>query len=123
MSLTCENAAHVITVYEHEPDGYRVLWNEQTGAVRVAPDGEWLQPRMEGLYKSAFDGRAQMRQGLRQWRDRAKALESAIEPFARLLQGTSGRIPVERLSASDWHELIKAYKGRAPFDPDALDAE
>lgn len=34
----------------------------------------------------------------------------AMKPFAELVLTTDGRIPHERLSLSDWHELTKAYK-------------
>ena len=36
--------------------------------------------------------------------------KKVIEPFAAIVIGTSGRIPTERLSAHDWHELIKFYE-------------
>jgi hypothetical protein len=38
------------------------------------------------------------------------ALETAIAPFAAIVEETSGRIPYERLSAADWHALVKAYR-------------
>lgn len=34
----------VITVYESEPGGHSVLWDQATGGVKVQPDGEWLMP-------------------------------------------------------------------------------
>ena len=37
-------------------------------------------------------------------------LRTAMKPFARLVSTTSGRIPYERLSAADWHGLVKAYE-------------
>ena len=36
------------------------------------------------------------------------ALREAVKPFSRLVHGTSGRIPTERLSFADWHALAKA---------------
>lgn len=36
--------ASIVTVYWS--DGVRVEWNEETGAVRVLPDGNWLYPAM-----------------------------------------------------------------------------
>lgn len=41
-------------------------------------------------------------------------LYKATVPFVRLLKGTSGRIPVERLSHADWHELCKAFDECSP---------
>lgn len=38
------------------------------------------------------------------------ALREAIAPFVLLMKGTRGRIPTERLSFADWHELSKAWK-------------
>ena len=35
------------------------------------------------------------------------ALRTVVKPFARL-NGTSGRIPTERLPLADWHALAKA---------------
>lgn len=37
------------------------------------------------------------------------ALRAAMKPFAELMATTNGRIPYERLSAADWHGLVKAY--------------
>lgn len=37
------------------------------------------------------------------------ALVKAIKPFADVMHASSGRIPVEKLSLRDWHELVKAY--------------
>jgi hypothetical protein len=37
-------------------------------------------------------------------------LLEAVAPFAKLVCSTSGRIPVEKLSFADWHELVKAYE-------------
>jgi len=37
------------------------------------------------------------------------ALLLACEPFVNLVEGTSGRIPVEHLSGADWRSLCKAY--------------
>lgn len=36
-------------------------------------------------------------------------LYKAVGPFVKLLTNSQGRIPTERLSAADWHELAKAY--------------
>lgn len=41
---------------------------------------------------------------------RVHDLQDAMRPFAELLETTSGRIPVERLSAADWHKLAEAYR-------------
>lgn len=35
-------------------------------------------------------------------------LAAACVPFVNLVDSTSGRIPTERLSCADWHELSKA---------------
>lgn len=43
-------------------------------------------------------------------REENERLRKAIEPFARLVSETNGRIPVERLSFCNWHDLSKAYK-------------
>ena len=37
----------------------------------------------------------------------------AVEPFAQLVKTTDGRIPTERLSASDWHKLTQAFENAA----------
>lgn len=42
--------------------------------------------------------------------ERVRDLEEAMRPFAELVETTSGRIPVERLCAADWHKLAKAYR-------------
>jgi hypothetical protein len=42
---------------------------------------------------------------------RVAELEKAIQPFAELVRTTNGRIPHERLSAADWHELAKVASG------------
>jgi len=52
--------------------------------------------------EAAVNGRREFRQMYRNLRD-------AIKPFADAMNNTSGRIPVEYLSLSDWHNLIKAY--------------
>jgi hypothetical protein len=36
-------------------------------------------------------------------------LLEAVEPFAELVNETSGKIPFERLSFANWHALAKAY--------------
>lgn len=38
----------------------------------------------------------------------------AIRPFVELIEATNGRIPAERLSAADWHSLVKAYRSITP---------
>ena len=53
------------------------------------PQSHALPPGMERLYK-------------------------AVQPFVKLMRNTSGRIPYERLSAADWHELDKAYTEATP---------
>ena len=42
-----------------------------------------------------------------QLRAELTALREAVQPFVRLMKGTSGRIPTERLSFADWHALAK----------------
>ena len=42
-------------------------------------------------------------------REKVRELVCAMEPFARLMNTTSGRIPVEQLSLANWHDLVKAY--------------
>ena len=41
-------------------------------------------------------------------RDELQAIRQAAIPFIKLVKGTSGRIPTERLSASDWNNLCRA---------------
>jgi len=51
-------------------------------------------------------------------REKARDLVCAMEPFARLVNTTSGRIPVEQLSLANWHDLAKAYnKANTPDEP------
>ena len=40
--------------------------------------------------------------------DEIERLRAAMEPFARIVLNSSGRIPTERLSLADWHGLTKA---------------
>jgi len=40
------------------------------------------------------------------------ALREAVKPFAAIINETSGRIPTERLSLADWHNLVKAFNKR-----------
>jgi len=42
-----------------------------------------------------------------------QTLRKAVRPFAALVETTSGRIPTERLSLADWHNLAKAMKGES----------
>lgn len=37
------------------------------------------------------------------------ALRKAVNPFVAIVYGTSGRIPTERLSFANWHDLTKAF--------------
>lgn len=37
------------------------------------------------------------------------AIRKAVAPFYTVAIGNAGRIPTERLSAADWHNLWKAY--------------
>lgn len=37
-------------------------------------------------------------------------LKAAMQPFVDLVESTNGRIPYERLSAADWHALVKAFR-------------
>ena len=39
-------------------------------------------------------------------------LRRAVAPFAAIVSGTSGRIPTERLSLANWHDLVKAFNRR-----------
>lgn len=36
-------------------------------------------------------------------------LRKAVGPFAVLIKTTNGRIPTERLSLANWHDLVKAF--------------
>lgn len=48
---------------------------------------------------------------------RLRAIEEAVKPFVNIVKHSVGRIPVEKLSLSDWHELCKAAKAiTAPED-------
>ena len=38
------------------------------------------------------------------------ALRKAVKPFYAFAVGNAGRIPTERLSHADWHNLWKAYE-------------
>jgi hypothetical protein len=40
-------------------------------------------------------------------RDHIHAMESAIEPFAKIVRDSDNRIPTERLSYANWHALTK----------------
>lgn len=40
---------YVITVYETEPGGISVLWDQSTGGVKVCPDGDWMVPSEGGV--------------------------------------------------------------------------
>lgn len=40
------------------------------------------------------------------------ALRDAVKPFAAIINETSGRIPTERLSLANWHDLVKAFNER-----------
>ena len=46
-----------------------------------------------------------------QLRAELAALRVAVRPFVKLVEGTSGRIPTERLSFADWHALVKVGAG------------
>jgi hypothetical protein len=37
------------------------------------------------------------------------ALRAAVSPFAAIVNETSGRIPTERLSLANWHDLVRAF--------------
>lgn len=39
-----------------------------------------------------------------------QGMRAAAAPFVRLVTETSGRIPTERLSFANWHDLAKAMK-------------
>ena len=53
-------------------------------------------------------------EALKETTERLVALRKAVKPFHDIAIGTSGRIPTERLSAHDWHELWKAYEMPPP---------
>jgi hypothetical protein len=36
-------------------------------------------------------------------------LRNAMKPFVDVAISTNGRIPHEKLSAANWHDLVKAY--------------
>lgn len=46
-----------------------------------------------------------------QLRAELSAIREAVQPFVKLMKGTSGRIPTERLSFADWHALAKVGAG------------
>jgi len=58
-------------------------------------------------YIAAVNGRREFRAAYR----KALAVVLAARPFAKIITESSGRIPTERLSLADWHELSKAMKG------------
>lgn len=69
---------------------------------------EAIQQRMLELRDLALRGLEAQR------RPYFERLHTAALPFVSLMRGTSGRIPVERLSFADWHELIKAHDDCPP---------
>lgn len=48
------------------------------------------------------------REQLRAKLEAAQRLRDAVKPFVKIVTASSGRIPHERLSAANWHELCKA---------------
>ena len=42
------------------------------------------------------------------------SLRKAVKPFYDVAIGNSGRIPTERLSHANWHNLWKAYQAPPP---------
>jgi len=63
---------------------------------------------------------AELTHELSDMREKARDLVCAMEPFAKLMNTTSGRIPVEQLSLANWHDLVKAYnKPLTAQEPDA----
>ena len=40
--------------------------------------------------------------------DELYALRKAVYPFTEILKASSGRIPVEKISAKNWHDLSRA---------------
>ncbi len=60
----------------------------------------------EDVYIAAINGRRELRAAYR----KALAVVRAVEPFAKIITESSGPIPTERLSLSDWHSLSKAMK-------------
>jgi hypothetical protein len=51
------------------------------------------------------------------WREielerRVHALKKAAKPFVDLMRSTDGRIPTERLSLENWHNLVKANSAK-----------
>lgn len=81
----------------HSIRGTKAHWLKVVEALRASvpeehasdPKPHALPPGLERLYKAAW-------------------------PFVKLMHGTSGRIPTERLSFSDWHELSRAYGECSP---------
>jgi hypothetical protein len=43
------------------------------------------------------------------------AITQAVEPFAAIVRNSEGRIPTEKLSLADWHELSKAFISTKEF--------
>ncbi len=48
-------------------------------------------------------------------KDAGRALYDAALPFVKIVATTSGRIPTERLSFSDWHALCSAWNTATPL--------
>lgn len=53
------------------------------------------------------------RPGWRLVKEDFERLARASIPFVDVMRTSSGRIPVEKLSAAQWHELVKAYEAVA----------
>jgi len=59
---------------------------------------------LHNAWPSILAEREQMRAKL----EAAQRLRDAVKPFVKIVTASSGRIPHERLSAANWHELCKA---------------
>lgn len=75
----------VITIFQDSPHGPKVLWNQTTGAVKVAPDGEWITPSMQLREESTKNYKETEAQ--RTNRRENEVLLSALEDLDVLWQG------------------------------------
>ena len=82
------------------------------GAERNVPLGKGVEMETEVIDKLYMElsqvTRATTAKEL-DWERRFNRLRMAVQPFADLVKTTDGRIPYERLSLANWHELVKAY--------------
>ena len=82
----------------------------KAGAVDLTPDYVRIsQSELRDLCHDA-DRAEELGKALEETTARLVALREAMKPFYDIAIGTSGRIPTERLSGADWHNLWKAYE-------------